>query len=372
MLIRRTRGLVFTLLAAAAFAACVEPAGSEPDPSGTIASSPGPSESTSPASSPLPDGLEDRTWYTQLAGGDFVAGTLASSERITLPAGTVPIAIGGDRVAVVEAVGDPSDLKTTVSVTRMDGSSPVTVTLDAAIGVGVFAGDELIVSGGSRDDKLAPGVYAIGAAGGTRTLLPEGPVPEGWSGQSPSRSLVVSDTGKTLIAGLCAYGRDGCEATILTLPGGETRGVVHLPGYPRPFGFGGATDGLLLFGLDPATRIGAVGLETGKVLWHLEATSFWQGYLTGRGALIQQRYAGSQLEVIEVDLATGSVSVLVTVPAEADLTLWPELSTDSTAVLGTGGRLSEAGMTSDSVQLSTVDLDTGEWETDAYSLVFEE
>jgi hypothetical protein len=29
-------------------------------------------------------------------------------------------------------------------------------------------------------------------------------------------------------------------------------------------------------------------------------------------------------------------------------------------------------MTSDSVQLSTVDLDTGEWETDAYSLVFEE
>ncbi|HWP61937.1 MAG TPA: hypothetical protein VNO86_00485, partial [Candidatus Binatia bacterium] len=209
-----------------------------------------------------------------------MAGTLAGQARIELPAGSVPLAAHAGRVAAVENAGAGRQARSTVSISAIGGSATtVSVTLDAFVNFGIFVGSELIVTGESADDRMAPAVVAIDVeTGARRTILPEAPVPEGWNGITPARTLAASASGRTLVAGLCSYGRETCQATIVELPGGTVRGSFALPGFLRPGGFGGATDDLLIFGVGE-TKIGAAELRSGEVLWRQTADGFYGGYL---------------------------------------------------------------------------------------------
>lgn len=377
---RRWFSLAGALVASGlAMSACVVPA-AEPSPSGapaSVAPSIEPTATTEPSPSPsitpggLPGGLEDRTWFTRLADGSYVAGTLASGTRVPLPAGSLPLAASSGRVATVVVRGTDREPESTVSVIALAASAPpVSVTLKGFIAFGLFIGDELIVTGTGADDRTAPGVFAIDAtSGATRMLIPEGAVPDGWSGITPERVLVASTSGRTLVAGLCSYGRESCEATVLDLPDGTVRRAFAIPGFPRPLGFGGASDDVLIFGAND-TMIGAIDLATGELRWTLEARGFYQAYLTGDGSLVQERYAeGPRLEIVVIDTTSGMDRTLFSTAPEQGLALWPELSTDRLAVLGRGGRLDTIGGLSSVAELNTLDLVTGVFTEGVFELV---
>lgn len=362
-----------------AMSACVVPA-AEPSPSGTpasVAPSVEPTPAVEPSPSPtvtpgrLPGGLEDRTWFTRLADGSYVAGTLASGTRVPLPAGSLPLAASSGRVATVVVRGTDREPESTFSIITLGASAPpVSVTLKGFLGIGVFVGNELIVTGAGGDGLSDPGVLAIEvSSGATRTLIPEGPLPDGWKGLAASRTILASASGWTVVASLCGYGLDTCEATVLDLPGGTERSSLHVPGYPRPFQLG---DGVLIFGPDPATTIGAMDLATGKELWSLGAKGFGYGYLTGGGSLVEERLLDDRgtlrFEIVVIDTATGALRTLFVVPPAEDLTLWPELSTDTVAVLGRDGRLVDAGGPSSVVELNTLDLATGRFTEGVFEL----
>jgi hypothetical protein len=282
------------------------------------------------------------------------------------------IALGTGQVAVVDVSGPQKSRQSVVTIVPVDGGPIRSITLPGAIGAGVFVGDQLIVSGDGVDDRTAPAVEAIGPDDTVRTLLPEGPIPEDWTGIAPGRTLVASTSGRTLVAGLCIYGRTDCRVTVIELPDGRVRDSFEIPGFPRPFGFGGATDELMTFGSDPASTIGALDLGTGEVRWTLKADSFWQGYLTADGRLVQQSYESGATDIIAVEMTTGRGRTVWSAPIDEAPVLWPELSSDSVAVLGTGGTLVDAGAADAIVSLDLLDVGSGGLTDDGYELALDQ
>jgi len=122
------------------------------------------------------------------------------------------------------------------------------------------------------------------------------------------------------------------------------------------------TDDVALFSPDDGTALFAYRLRDGKVVWSPRGAgsrAFGAGYVTADGTTYLSMGAGARAgdeTLSRFDVATGEADVIW---SGSGRTLWPQLSTDSTAVLGQGGRLEEAFLRADTAQADTVDTRTG-------------
>lgn len=316
-------------------------------------------QDTSP--SVLPDGLVDRTWVTQRFDGSYVVGMLAGSERLVVPAGRVPIAVGQGVVAALTT--DVGANRSAVEFFAL-GSPPVApVTVPFIATTGAFAGSELVVAGWTSDGSTDAGVVAIDSSSGrTRYLLPPGPAPT--DGFDPVRFGYGTSSSGSVV--LCRYGSGRCRATVIRLPSGQEMGSVDVPGFVRL-----ASDRTVILGGDPASWISAIDVTSGDLRWTRKADEFGAGYLVGDSALVQEQIVDEarSLEIVRIDLATGDTDVLFTMSGNENLRLWPELSNGRVAVLGPGHSLQLAGAQAEKVTLTILDLETGAVDRNLFTLI---
>jgi hypothetical protein len=309
----------------------------------------------------------DRTWYSQARDGTWIAGTVAGLERISIPLGQRPVAAGAGVVVTVEQQSVDVPYATRVRVVRIDGgTSPAPIDLPGSLGTGAFAKPRtVVVSGGGATNETGPGVYAIDVESGqVSALIEPGPPPGG-------RIIAVSPSGNTVLASDCAA--SACVGDVIQLPDGTVTGQIGIPGIPRQ-----VSDDTLKFNSvdgDVAIGIGAVDLASGALLWRM-AADIGPGYLTSRGTIVQDRGVTRQgvrrYEIVLIDLRSGGQSVIYSRPVDdQSVVLWPELSSDSVAVLGFGYFESDAGQES-SVALTLLDLVTGRLSPNAFTLAIDE
>lgn len=102
---------------------------------------------------------------------------------------------------------------------------------------------------------------------------------------------------------------------------------------------------------------------TGERLWTHEGREFQRGYVTGDGTLVvpslRQTDSGVQFEVERIDPESGASVLVLTRSATEDLALWPEVSSDTRAVIGPGPSIELAPDDSGQLVGSIVDLATG-------------
>lgn len=329
-------------------------------PTGTPDSeSSSPSASTAPIQLPLPDGLDDRLWYTALADGSYIVGTLAGTARLKVPAGAIPFAAGSDVVATATPHPDGSQrtIITFVSLDRLM-AAPFTVPFVAN---GIFVNDELILAGGTVDPGSV-GLLAIDVtSGATRYVIEPGPRPPGRGGNNGS--VIRSPTADTMLFAEC--GSDDCLGHVLRHPFGGPQPAIEIPGHPRAM-----SSKVVVFGPDYLRQISGMDLDSGKLLWTLPDADYSFGYVVADAALIQARrveHGGAfASEILRVDLQSGAFEILVS--SDEDLSLWPGLSNDRVAVLGPGGRLEEAGLFESTATVATLDLSTGNLERGALTI----
>lgn len=326
-----------------------------PEPSSTP-----PAVSLAPTPGPLPEGLDDRLWYTTLADGGYVVGTLAGAERITLPAGDVPFAIGPDVIATARPHPDGSQ-RTIIGFVSFTRAVAEPVTVPFVVTSGAFVGSELIITGGTVD-KIDTGVLAIDiATGATRYLIDPGPWPPGW--EEASQGMRASPSGETVAVSSCLV--DQCLVRVLRQPFGPPQPAFEIKGYLRVM-----SDDVVLYGPDPPTGVSGTDLDSGATLWTLpEAEEYPFSYVADETTLVQSRRVWRNeayyFEIVLVDLPTGAQQVLLSTADLDGYTLWSGLSNDRFAVLGRGGRLQKAGSLDSLATVDLLDLTTGELRTGA-------
>jgi hypothetical protein len=315
--------------------------------------------------SPLPSGIEDRGWYTLAADGTWLVGTAAGSERLELPESELPIAVDVAYVATDAAVGDTRRLRIYEIAT---GRLIVDVTPTFGP-VAVFVEDELLVSGWVKPDGIGdPGVVGYRLSDGSAAALvpASDQLPQGLAG-GVSRTVVASPTGRTLVTPICSPAL-GCVTQVVDMVTRTTR-ATKIPlledRYPVF-----ATDDVVLYMPGEVTfTIDAYDIATGQALWSRSGDEILAGYVTSDAMLILELLTAPRTYAIErVDPRSGHTSVIDSRPRTKDVTLWPELSSDTIAVIGPAPRITFAQGLSATVKLDLLDLSTGEYTADAWEL----
>ncbi len=372
---RITRTLAGLVAIAGLAAACVAPTVGGPGgpPSGQPAS-PGP-PTTAPSARPtapppgpasMPPGLAGTSWVAPGPAGSWVAGITGSEHRLAIPDGELPIEAAGGLVASVAHREDQSG--STLRVRDIASERLISeVSRDENISSVVFVGDRILAAGHDPvRTGVDPGVVAISLADGSATQLIEpGPAPNGWTA-SVARSVIASPSGMTVASALCLM--DRCALDVVEPASGSIRRVIdEIEAFPRL-----VTDDVLIVGADDLSRIEAYELETGRRLWERTGAEFQYGYLTSDG-----RYVLSYIDhrepwrfvVSVIDSLTGEERVLLERDPNEGLRLWPELSNDELAVLGTGGRFEDVSSGSPVVHASVLDLATGALDPGGFTIV---
>lgn len=343
--------------------ASTAPPATEPGVTASPSAAPSSTQAT-PGASPLPPGLQNRVWYTQLdsdAEGRvrFVAGTLDGTSMIALPPGSVPIVAGIDVLVVVEHEGRGSSATSTLrSVSLADGATRNLTTIPGSVETGVLLGNIVVVTGTSAEAGFAPAVLGVDlASGAVRAVIDSSRLPENPTATGVSRILTLSPSRKTMAVDLCQPGADRCTATILGTGDWSVARSFDHPGFVRA-----VTDEVLIAGNDNwPGRIAGLGLADGRSRWSIEATTFSRGYATTSGAYVVTRFSGpdSPVELLLIDASSGEARVVASWSATKNLGLVPELSIDDTAVLATD----PAGLiypdSDGTIALATVDLRSG-------------
>ncbi|MFZ5853503.1 MAG: PQQ-binding-like beta-propeller repeat protein [Chloroflexota bacterium] len=340
----------------AASGATASGAGSAPagGPAGSaVAASPGTPAAPGAA---VPPGLVGRTWTVPGAGGGWVAGMLGRESRLDIPAGELPVRAADGRVATVTFRSDQTG--STVRVREITtGRVLAELARSENIGAAVFAADRLLVAGHDPvRTGVDPGVAAISLADGTVSQVIEpGSLPDGWTG-SAARALVGSPSGRTVVSSLCAGGR--CALDVIDPASGTVRRLIDEPaGFPVAL-----SDEVVIVVADDQSGLEAYELATGQRLWQRTGAEFQYGYVTSDG-----RYVLSYLDhrepwrfvVSVIDPRTNDERVVLARDPAEGLVLWPELSGDEQAVLGTGGRFEDVSQGAPVVRADLLDLASG-------------
>lgn len=334
------------------------PAGSAtPSPSpGTTSAPPEPATAPGIGQDLTPPGLVGRSWVTRAPDGSPVAGITGSRHRLTLPADELPIEAAGGLVASVLRREDG-----TGSTLRVRDIASGDLVVEAArpeeVDSAVFVGDRIVIAGhdplGAGTD---PGLAAVSLADGATTrLLASGPAPDGWT-DGAARSVVASPTGRTLVSGLCLM--DRCALDVIDPAGGTARRLVDdVEAFPRAL-----TDEVVILASDDLARLEAYDLATGRRLWERSGAEFQYGYPTSSGGYVLSYVDHGdpwRFVVAVLDPPTGAERVVFEADPNDGLRLWPALSGDAFAVLGTDGRFEDVSQASPVVRASVLDLATG-------------
>ncbi len=320
----------------------------------------GASSPSAPASSheapSAPPGLVGKPWLAATAQGSWIVGIVGSDARLAVAAGELPIASADGLVASAAIRSDQTG--STVRVRAIASGRLVTeIDRPENVSSAVFVGDRLIVAG---HDPLRvasdPGVVSISLADGSvSTLVEPGPLPNGWAG-SAARSLVASQSGRTVVSGLCLASR--CAIDVLDTDGGPARRIVdEVDAFPAL-----VTDDTLIAGPDDLSTLEALDLATGREAWRREGAEFQYSYLTSDGRLVLSYIDHREpwrFVVSVIDPRTNDERVVLRRDPGDGLTLWPGLSGDDLAVLGTGGRFEDVSAATPVVRASLLDLATG-------------
>jgi hypothetical protein len=124
------------------------------------------------------------------------------------------------------------------------------------------------------------------------------------------------------------------------------------------------SDDVLIVAHDDLSGIAALDIATGEQLWQRSGAEFQHAYMTSDG-----RYVLSYLDhrdpwrfrVAVIDPRTNDERVVLETDPNEGLTLWPDLSSDDLAVIGTGGRFEDVAQGSTVVHARVLDLASGEF-----------
>lgn len=295
--------------------------------------------SSAPAGPTLPAGLETRSWFAALPDGQGQAGIGGRSGRLTLPPGEAPLAASDGRLA---STADAPDGKGSVLRVReiASGRLLAEVSRPERLSSAAFAGDDVVIAGSEPEGQgLDPGVVAISLGDGSvRTLLEPTAVP-GQELRALARTAMASPSGRVLVSALCSV--DGCAFDLLDLAGGASRRLLEpVASFPSLL-----TDDVLIVVADPPAAIEAYDLGTGSLLWRRDGAEFQYAYAMADGRIVEScidHRSAYTFTVSVIDPRTNEERVVLRRGAADGLTLWPELSNDEVAVIGTGGRLGDA------------------------------
>ncbi len=333
-----------------------------PLPSTTPAATPSPTGSPSVDPSPsssdvFPSGLSGAAW-TVYANDRLVVGTVGRPNAITLPAGRTLLAVVAD-IIVSSQVAEDGSQSTIYLTSRLDGSEVAPATRSPGqISVGAAAGDQVLATGMDADGKGDPGVIAISVSDGSiEQVIKPGSADVG-SGPV-GRNIAISPSQAHAVSSICTLA--GCTgATVIDV---KTRTVTH--SFVSERGASGLDDDVILMrsGGDVTKEIQGVSIDTGKELWRESAGEYYQAYFTSDGQLVialSEAGAKEPYRLIAIKATTGERRLITAFDTLVERTLWPELSTDTFAVVGDGGTFPGTVADGKTATGSTVDLATGE------------
>ncbi|MEJ7749407.1 MAG: hypothetical protein WKF56_08895 [Candidatus Limnocylindrales bacterium] len=117
-----------------------------------------------------------------------------------------------------------------------------------------------------------------------------------------------------------------------------------------------------------------MSIDSGKELWRTSAGEYYQAYFTSDGQfVVAMSEAGTKepYRLIAITATTGKQRLVKSFDSQKERTLWPELSTDTVAVVGDGGAFPGTVADGKTAVGSTVDLATGQVTTDSVKINIE-
>lgn len=365
-----------TIVAVLAGACTALPGASEAVPSDPASSTPAPSDPTiaptaAPEASPssvqpvgsdvAPPDVIGRTFLAELADGVTVVGRVGLKERLVVPTGSFAFF---DQIGTV-IFSAPGAKDTELS--RVDiatGDIAWRTTVPDGRYVGSISGENVVLGGWNGDEATDVGLVLVDVATGeSRILTPARPAPR--DAISWSRTGLITPSGTQVLTSLCALNQ-GCENSLIDVDDGST--VRAVPGTTPPIiateRFAVTYDGYTVTGID---------LRNGKAVWTRadEDAEFGGGYAVSDQRIVTAWLdrTGSIFRVELVDLASGLGDVVTERDFSEDWTLWPELSHETSAVIGHGGPIRYAAAEGQPVEAAVVDLATGTFDDRAVRLV---
>lgn len=362
---RYRRWTVLTIVAALAAACTALPGASDAIPSDPPSPSmpaspvpttaPNPSPEVSPSPVPpidddvAPPEVMGATFIADLADGVTVLGRVGLKERLVVPArsfaffdrnGTVIISTPGTKDTELRRV----DIAT--------GEIAWRTTVPDGRYVGSLAGETLALGGWNGLDATDVGLALVDiATGKSRILTPSRPMPANDTGWY--RSALLTPSGTSVLT--CLESQDlGCENSLVDVADGST--VRLLPGTTPPWI---AVDGYTLTH-DGTTTMG-IDLATGEAVWTRTGGTF-EGYSIGGTEVVSLWIVETDDRVYSleiVDAATGRSRVISQWPASERWSLWPELSSATSAVIGRDLPLRGAWWDGRTPEAAVVDLASG-------------
>jgi hypothetical protein len=151
------------------------------------------------------------------------------------------------------------------------------------------------------------------------------------------RSLLAAADGSVVVSPLIRVGRDSSVATVIDGASGTSLGTVDLDGEPTSM----TSDTLLV---RTARGLQGVDVQTGAVRWTLDGR-FGLGYARSASFVVTDELVRPHpvFRLLTIDARTGTPTVRFTHAYDAHWTLWPELSTETAAVVSPDGWFPEAG-----------------------------
>ncbi len=317
-----------------------------------------PSNASLVATAAVPDAvpapLAGRTWVVRNANGRAIAGSLGSGRRLRLPVDERPLTASNGLVASVVASGSGSSV-----VVRAidDGRQLVRVERQEEVLAATFAGDALLLGGhmpglSGRD----PGVVAVSLSDGSASALIAAADVPATVGTDLVRTVAVSPSGRTLVSGLC--GPEDCAIDVVDLSSRAVRRLVSSgDGFP-----GVVTDEVVVIGSADSDWIAGLDLATGERRWTRDGAEFQHAYATLDGRVVQalvDRTATPTFRLEVLDAATGRGREVLSRDATDGMTLWPERSDGSFAVVSAGATFADAANAGPAVHAASVDLASG-------------
>ncbi len=318
-------------------------------PPATDAPSPAAAASQDGAASPSPDGAGDtatvgaaaaadvapssltgKAWLAETPSG-VVAGTIGSQARLQLPPGRHVLANTANVLVSSEVAADGTASK--VSFYRRDiGAAAFSpVLLPGQVLVGAVAGQWVYVTGFSADTLKDPGVFGLSLRDGSVVRVIEPGSASFGTRDTVARNIMASPSGLTVISSICTP--SACSGgVVIEGASGRALGDLSTSGGPSAL-----NDNVVLvrYGADATTELGLIGLATGKELWHLRADQVRFAYITDDDAVVATVVDSDTVRLTTVDKL--GVRRYSSPLAGREPTLWPELSTNALAIVGTGG-----------------------------------
>lgn len=293
-------------------------------------------------------GLGPRSWVAPVYSDEdethiSIARDLATDTVLRFPVGEQAVAALGGRVVTLQWGQDADSLGTTAL--RL---------VDAATGeelnVAVIQG--FATSAAIRDNDVLFSIQGPGRDGGVWSLpfdapdpvplIAEGDLPAGSDADVGGRYLVwTSQSGRTVASDLV---RSLDRMSLDVFEGQESPRRIDLPERANIIGL--TDDVALVMNTD---FIGAVDLETGDFVWRTEASAINDYFLTPDGQSVVVTLlpidvpSPRPLVMSVVDLVSGKSTAVKEWPADEPFpTIWREVSTEHTIIVGEEGDLGDA------------------------------